>query len=69
MCVIDGCIGVVFAKGMCQKHYNRVRRHGNPHAMLRHSDPMDNLRSSINRSPIIPQEYPGFSHGEESKHV
>lgn len=30
MCCIDGCGKRVLAKGMCQKHYMRVKRHGDP---------------------------------------
>jgi hypothetical protein len=28
MCNITGCEGVVYSKGLCQKHYMRERRHG-----------------------------------------
>lgn len=30
MCCIDGCGKRVIAKSMCQKHYMRVQRHGDP---------------------------------------
>jgi hypothetical protein len=29
MCGIDGCEGKAVAKGLCAKHYARLRRHGN----------------------------------------
>jgi hypothetical protein len=30
MCTIDGCEGKPFAKGLCSKHYMRLRRAGDP---------------------------------------
>src|SRR3954447_25411761 len=30
MCSIDGCDGAVLAKGLCGKHYMRLRRTGDP---------------------------------------
>jgi hypothetical protein len=29
-CKIEGCKGKVFVKGLCAKHYTRMRRTGNP---------------------------------------
>lgn len=30
ICTVDGCQGRAMARGWCQPHYNRWRRHGNP---------------------------------------
>ncbi|KKL51411.1 hypothetical protein LCGC14_2295730, partial [marine sediment metagenome] len=30
MCSIDGCENQYFAKNLCQKHYRRFERHGDP---------------------------------------
>jgi hypothetical protein len=32
MCEIEGCNGLIVAKGLCAKHYMRQRRYGSPHA-------------------------------------
>jgi hypothetical protein len=34
-CSIDGCDNFIRAKGLCGKHYERVRTHGNPYVDLR----------------------------------
>lgn len=31
-CTVDGCGTVAYARGLCNKHYIRVRTHGDPHA-------------------------------------
>lgn len=30
MCSVDGCDGVLYARGFCHKHYQRVMRYGDP---------------------------------------
>ena len=32
LCPIDGCGGRVWARGLCQKHYRRLQKYGNPFA-------------------------------------
>jgi len=34
-CNIENCTGLVVAKGMCQKHYRRMERYGNPMVLLK----------------------------------
>lgn len=30
-CAVDGCPSTVLAKGLCNTHYLRVKKHGDPH--------------------------------------
>lgn len=39
-CTIDGCSNETKAKGLCEKHYMRVRAHGDP-------NPADNSRGNL----------------------
>lgn len=40
MCSVEGCGRVEqLRKGMCQKHYLRVKRHGDPSVVIRHGRP------------------------------
>lgn len=33
-CRVDGCEGIHAAHGYCHRHYQRIRRHGDPHLVL-----------------------------------
>lgn len=37
ICSVDGCLTRSESKGMCDKHYTRWRRHGNPHTVKDYS--------------------------------
>lgn len=46
-CVVGECSSHVLAKGMCSKHYNRVRKYGNPLYVSRFSNPIEKFCNSI----------------------
>lgn len=50
ICEIDGCFNRHEAKGLCQKHYVRKRKHGNPHGGRRRGVPQRAL-CSVARCP------------------
>jgi len=46
LCTISGCASAYLAKGMCQKHYLRVWRHGSPEVTKRRSNGSGHFSSS-----------------------
>lgn len=38
-CSIQGCAGITYARGLCEKHYRRLRRNGDPLKLFRSSEP------------------------------
>lgn len=40
-CSIDGCFVPAYAKGWCEKHYSRARRHGDPTVVLQRGRPSE----------------------------
>ena len=40
-CSIAGCGNAAFARGLCQKHYKRVRNHGDPEKVGNRGRPCD----------------------------
>jgi len=52
-CRIEGCAGPIRAKGLCQKHYARKQRHGDPEAVA--AQPAKGLPCSIQECgrPIV----------------
>ena len=46
VCLIEDCETKVHAKGMCNKHYDRVRKHGDPHYQSRQDNGSKNICSN-----------------------
>jgi hypothetical protein len=44
-CSVTGCGNAAFAKGLCQKHYARVRRHGDPEGLGERGRPRDETKA------------------------
>lgn len=38
-CSIDGCLRPLLSKGLCRVHYERAKRHGSPHILLKPVSP------------------------------
>jgi DNA-binding transcriptional ArsR family regulator len=59
ICKITDCAKPVGTGGMCWKHYNRLRFHGDPCAEPQYyRDPVEALRARTNRSGPIPEARP-----------
>lgn len=43
-CLISGCSNKSVARGWCSKHWQRWRRHGDPTALVNHSNPWDAIK-------------------------
>ena len=58
ICCVEKCCGDVIAKGLCRKHYSRMRRHGDPNTVIQRKD---YVRSGDN--------HPNFKHGLWNKKI
>jgi hypothetical protein len=58
MCAIDGCEGKAVAKGLCAKHYARLRRNGDPAEVRKAGRPRSELGEGFELAFAFPEWSP-----------
>lgn len=68
ICTINGCNGKIIAKGLCSKHYSRLKRLGDPNALLRNANGYGSKRVNGNVYLYKPNHPNAMKNGKILEH-